>query len=57
MLPQDPAILLSYINMKLRDGGLSLQDFCDENGVSREELEAKLASAGFCYDEETGCFR
>ena len=57
MLPQDPAILLSYINMKLRDSGLSLQDFCDENGVSREELEAKLASAGFRYDEETGRFR
>ena len=57
MLPQDPAILASYINMKLRDGGLSLQEFCEENDLSREELEAKLASAGFCYDERSGSFR
>ena len=57
MLPQDPVILVSYINMKLRDGGLSLQEFCDENGLLREELETKLAAAGFRYDEENGCFR
>lgn len=57
MLPQDPAILLSYLNMKLRNGGLSLQEFCEENDLDRAELEEKLASAGFAYDEERNQFR
>ena len=57
MLPNDPFILVSYVNMKLRDGCMSLQEFCEENGIDREELEEKLAAAGFRFDEETGQFR
>ena len=57
MLPQDPVILLSYINMKLRDGGISLQEFCEENDLDRAEIEEKLAAAGFAYDENARCFR
>ena len=30
MLPQDPAMLLSYVNMKLRDQYASLDDLCDD---------------------------
>ncbi len=50
MIPEDPAMLVSLINMKLRDGGGTLGDFCAEEDVSREELEEKLASAGYRYD-------
>ena len=57
MLPQDPVILMSYINMKLRDGGISLQEFCDENGADRAEIEERLAAAGFEYDGERNQFR
>ena len=57
MLPEDPVILVSYINMKLRDGCISLQEFCDENGLDREELEKKLSAAGFEFDENADCFR
>ncbi len=53
MLPDDPVILVSYINMKLRDGCISLQEFCDENDIEREKIEEKLAAAGFIYDENT----
>ncbi|MBQ6371602.1 MAG: DUF4250 domain-containing protein [Oscillospiraceae bacterium] len=57
MLPDDPMILVSYVNMKLRDGYLSLQEFCDENDIDRDKLEEKLAAAGFQYDGETNRFR
>ena len=57
MLPDDPVILVSYINMKLRDGCISLQEFCDENNIEREKIEEKLAAAGFIYDENTNQIR
>ncbi len=57
MLPDDPVILVSYINMKLRDGCISLQEFCDENDIEREKIEEKLAAAGFIYDENTNQIR
>ena len=49
MLPQDPAILLSYVNTCLRDSGCTLEDFCLEHGVPREELERRLAPMGCSY--------
>ena len=57
MLPDDPGILVSYINMKLRDGCISLQEFCDENDIERDKIEEKLAAAGFIYDENTNQIR
>ena len=32
-LPQDPAVLLSYVNMKLRDSYPSLAALCDDLGA------------------------
>ena len=52
MLPQDPAILLSYVNTHMRDEGCSLEEFCREYDADREELEQKLAALGFRYDPE-----
>ena len=52
MLPEDPAMLASMINMKLRDFYDSLSELCEEEGIEREELEEKLRAAGFSYDEE-----
>ena len=52
MLPQDPAILLSYVNTCMRDEGCSLEEFCQEHDADREELEQKLAQLGCCYDPE-----
>lgn len=50
MLPQDPNILLSYINTKLRDQYPSLDALCDDLDVSKAELTEKLAGAGYRYD-------
>jgi hypothetical protein len=56
-LPNDPIMLLSVINMKLRDFYPSLDDLCDDLDVDRSELEAKLAGAGFTYMPESNSFR
>lgn len=38
-LPQDANILLSYVNLKLRDFYSSLDALCDDMDVSRTEIE------------------
>ncbi len=55
-LPNDPAMLMSMINMKLRDNYESLDELCDDLNISREMLQMKLGQAGFEYDERTRRF-
>ncbi len=57
MLPNDPAILLSVINTKLRDQYSSLSALCDDLDVSEEEIKSKLASLGYEYDASQNRFR
>ena len=56
MIPQDPMILFSYVNTKLRDEYPSLDQLCDDLDLSREELEDKLLQTGFRYDAARNCF-
>lgn len=56
MIPQDPAMLLSFVNMKLRDYYQSLEQLCDDMDINQEELTAKLREAGFEYSEELNKF-
>lgn len=55
-LPKDPMILFSFVNMKLRDCYSSLDEFCDEMNVNKDELVKKLAAFGFEYDDESNKF-
>ena len=57
MLPQDPAMLVSYLNLKLRDYFPSLSALCEDEDISEEELLARLAEAGYRYDSETNRVR
>ena len=57
MLPNDPIILLSVVNTKLRDCYSSLDSLCDDLGESREEIESKLKAVGFEYDEASNSFK
>ena len=55
-IPNDPAMLLSYVNTKLRDEYDSLDKLCDDLDISREELEKKLGSINYAYDEKLNKF-
>ncbi|MDE6691339.1 MAG: DUF4250 domain-containing protein [Clostridia bacterium] len=55
-LPFDDNILLSLVNTALRDGD-TLGDFCARYGAEEEELTARLAAAGYAFDEEGNCFK
>lgn len=50
-------MLLSWVNMKLRDRYDSLDSLCDDLNLNREELEEKLKEAGFDYMPEINQFR
>ena len=53
MIPKDPNILLSFINLKLRDFYSSLDDLCDDLDISKDEIEEKLLSIGYkCNSDE-----
>ena len=49
-------MLLSFINMKLRDIYSSLDELCDDMEVDRAELETKLGQAGYEYSAENNKF-
>ncbi len=50
MLPQDPYILLSYVNTKLRDQYDSLDALCDDLDADQEEIVRKLGALNYTYD-------
>lgn len=52
MLPQDPVMLVSYLNLKLRDEYPSLSALCDDLDVDEFTLIKKIQDAGFRYDLE-----
>ena len=51
-LPQHPVMLLSVINMKLRDQYRSLDALCEDLDVSKPEILSVLATIGYHYDAE-----
>ncbi|MGL5381542.1 DUF4250 domain-containing protein [Clostridium sp.] len=57
MLSMDPNILVSMVNMKLRDFYSSLEAFCEDTGILEEELKKKLLDAGYEYINEQKQFR
>ena len=56
MIPQDPVMLLSYINLKLRDYYSSLDALCEDMDVSKSEIVEKLKSINCEYNEESNQF-
>ena len=56
MLPKDPNMLLSVINMKLRDFYPSLDALCDDMDEDREFIVGILSEAGYTYDPEKNAF-
>lgn len=57
IMTMDLNMLLSLINMKLRDDYSSLERLCDDMDISESELCERLASAGYEYLKEINQFR
>ncbi len=55
-MPNDPIILLSYINTKLRDNYPSLEELCKSEGVTAVDIQNKLSDVGYQYDETQNQF-
>lgn len=56
-IPQDPFMLLSYVNMQLRDNYASLQELCDAIGTDPQQIISKLSAVGFEYMPNIKQFR
>ena len=56
MLPKDPNMLLSYINLGLRDKYESFEDMASSEGFDAKEIKEKLEAAGYVLGE-TGFVR
>lgn len=56
MIPKDPVMLLSFMNLKLRDFYGSLNELCEEMDVDQLEIETKLAQIDYHYDSEKNQF-
>lgn len=56
-IPKDPFMLLSFINMHLRDDGMSLDELCKSLDIDRNNLVKTLKDAGFDYLPEVNQFR
>ncbi len=56
-IPTDPMMLLSYINMKLRDEYNSLDALCEDLDVDRADITEKLSAIGYSYNAGYNQFR
>lgn len=56
-LPNDPVMLMSVINTKLRDSFSSLDELAKTLCIDKKALVEKLENAGFKYNEQTNQFR
>lgn len=56
-LPKDPIMLLSVINMKLRDFYPTLEALCDDLDINQEDLTDALKAVGAEYMPEINQFR
>ncbi len=50
-VPNEPVMLLSYVNTQLRDFYPSLSELCRAMDLDMQAVEEKLSSIGYEYDE------
>jgi len=55
-LPSDPIMLLSVVNLKLRDFYPSLDALCEDLDADKTALCAALSAAGYTYDAQRNQF-
>ncbi len=55
-IPNNPMMLLSFTNTKLRDEFSSLDEMCYELEVDRKDIEEKLAMIDYHYSKDLNKF-
>lgn len=55
-IPQDDAMLLSFLNLKLRDYYQSLSVLCEDLEADEEEIKAQMRRFGYRYSAEKNAF-
>ena len=55
-LPNDPILLLSVVNTKLRDFYKDIDTLCQDMMIDKEDLVEKLADIDYAYDAERNQF-
>lgn len=56
VIPNDPIILLSFLNTKLRDVYPNLDVLCEDLSLEKEALIQKIAAINYVYDSERNQF-
>lgn len=57
MIPNNPMMLLSFVNMKLRDDYDSLDEMCTSLDLEKDEIVEKLGTIGYRYNKEQNQFK
>jgi hypothetical protein len=57
MAPKDPVMLLSFVNMRLRDEYENLDELCAALDLDKTEITEKLAAIDYHYDTESNQFK
>lgn len=55
-IPNDPIMLLSYINTQLRDNFSSFDELCKSLCIDSDEIRKKLSSVNYEYDSSINKF-
>lgn len=55
-IPKDPYLLLSYVNLKLRDYYSTLEDMCKSLDINQAELVTIMAGIDYEYSADNNQF-
>ncbi len=55
-IPNNPMMLLSFMNTKLRDEHMNLSELCYDIEVEQSYIEEKLAMIDYTYDSNLNRF-
>jgi hypothetical protein len=50
--PKDPAMLMSWINLKLRDFYGDLNELCEDLEIDKDDVISILEQAGYEYNDQ-----
>ena len=56
LLPNDPVMLLSFVNLKLRDYYKSLDEMCSDMEIDKNDIITKLSAIDYEYDKDLNKF-